>query len=262
MGERLINQKFNVHNKDNEMNIVNPYRYATGNSFPAPFAYYRFEGDATDETGTHNASIVDSVTFPTTDLPPFGTNSVYFDRTLYSRIGIPDSDDFTPLNNGVGFTWSFWTNTSVTSGTNMILAKRSSTPDRYEYQFWTGDSNKIVYNLYNLNTSTNLQVSQSGLIPTGWNHIAYTFNGFLDSNFEFITYKNGTALHTVTSAGSFTEFSNTSSVVWLGNDRGRTSGFNTHFTGNLAGLAFFNVKLTADEVLAVYDEQNSGNHLL
>lgn len=33
MGERLINQKFNVHNTDNKVNIINPYRFSSSSIY-------------------------------------------------------------------------------------------------------------------------------------------------------------------------------------------------------------------------------------
>lgn len=51
MGEILINQKFNVHNKDNEMNIINPYRYASSvNIYETAFACFSLRNIFSDWT--------------------------------------------------------------------------------------------------------------------------------------------------------------------------------------------------------------------
>ena len=254
------------------MNIFNPYRYGGGE--PSPdltdmFAYYRLSSDATDQLNGNDATVTEVTSFDATNPPPFDTNSAQFNRNNYDRIGIPDSvpngSDFT-INVINGFTVNMWVRTESASGANYILQKRGNlatvTSNPYEYGMYFAVNQGTVLQVANSDGTSN-QTTRTGSFDTNtWTMVTWVFD-YDGSDWYNRYYKNGNLLQSIKLTTSLPiTSSNTSAPIWLGSDRGKTSGFNTSYTGRMAGVGFFNTAQTAENISLIYDYMNAGNHLI
>lgn len=184
-------------------------------------------------------------------------NNVYsmdFDGTN-DYIDCGDSDD---LSFGDGstdspFSVSAWVN--MTDATRFITIAKDATAAR-EYVITTLTDDKLYF--YLLDSSSNGYIGRISPAVTSnqgtWIHTVYTYNGNSSSSGIKI-YLNGSQVDNANyEGGSYTAMENTNVALNIGRQE---RGLN-YSNGKIDEVAVFNVELTGEQVLAIYEETDTG----
>jgi len=243
MGELIINQKFNVHNKDNEMNIINPYRYVSG-GLDLPLGniihQYDFDGDSTDAVGSKDGTDT-NMTYST----GLGDNkSAVFDGTAY--IDLPnDMSSAAPE-----FTYS-----CLVKSNNTSTEGRCWTFDYTNDGFVTfrvnplGVSNRVDVAVRRSNATT-IIINSDSYTVSNWNHFAVT----IDRDGAVIFYMNGTSIGSDTISPS----TNLGTLGTLTNVFGADRNYGRRLDGEIAACKVWDAILTPTEASTLATAELAG----
>ena len=205
-------------------NATNPF----GDS--SEVALYKFEDDATDAEGNHNATAAPNVTYASGYIDKAavfnGTNAI---------VNLPSSSAISQANN---YTWSFWAkpNGFVANGTVVRFYSHSQA-------FSEIRANGILS--YGIGGSAPDNVSSAGVITDGvWQHIAITKS----STTGVVFYVNGQSVFTSNQNG------NGATLTGQPNNIGGWDGTDYGFKGSIDQFRIFNRVLDSGEVTALYNE--------
>lgn len=184
------------------------------------------DGDASNDTVT--------VTFNVTNINQNTTasvNGINFGASSLVRVANAPN-----LNFSSSFTIETWVSRNAGPGTRTILAKDSAL-GFIQYAMNLNDSNNLVFFM---NTNTNFyQFTSKTAVPTGFSHVAATFNGT-----RFVFYINGSVALDTTVASSTLVTNNYDLIV--GNNATATAAF----LGVIDELKLWNVARTEAEIRA------------
>jgi hypothetical protein len=211
-------------------------------------------GDAYFETDTKNIIVWDGSAWRgyANDGAAFSKGSTCADFDgVDDYISVADADNLSFGNGSVDspFTLALWLNSDTINNVRLI-AKGQGTSAQ-EYSFTAGSSGTPNLNLWDLNTSTRIQIeSQTALTQGTWQHWAVTYDGS-GSHTNSKIYLNGNAVSTTTNtSGTYVAMHNTSTPL----DIGRTNiGGPAYTDGKMDDVAIFSKQLTASEVKAIHD---------
>jgi hypothetical protein len=255
MGERVIKDKFNIHETYRKMNITNPYRF--GGGAPAPLSslisYYKFEGNAVDSHGT-NSGTTTNVTY---EAGTVGQRGVFNGSS--SKVEIPDSPS---LSFGDGTTdRPFSVIMQIYRNVNKnqwYLSKRTGT--NYEYN-WLEYGGRFILNLFSQNSGSNY-INVEIPVPFSLNTvhtIAFTYNGN-GSPSGIKMYSDKTLLATTnTTVGSYVAMSDSTSPTHIGHVN---IGGSFTMNGKIDEVSFWDKELTAAEISSHTTTLESGNSLI
>ena len=227
----------------NEMNIVNPYRYASA-ALDLPFGniihQYDFDGDSTDAVGTKDGTDT-NMTYST----GLGDNkSAVFDGTAYIDMPIGMTGA------AAEFTYSC-----------LIKSNNSTTESR----FWTFDYPNDGWVVFRVNpagvssrvdcvvrrtNSTNIIINSDSYTVTNWNHFTVT----IDRDGAVYFYMNGTEIGNDTISPS-TNLGN------LGSNKnvfGAARNFTLKLNGEMAACKVWDAILTPTEVSTLATAELAG----
>jgi len=203
-------------------------------------AYYPFNGNATDESGTGNNGVVNNATL-TTDR--FGNpNSAYSFNGSNSYIEVPDNASMESQN----VTLAAWVEyDQLPTSSHVVAGKSQCTSYLQSYTIWVGQD----INAASANTSSWISVLGATRPPAGtWFHVVYVFD---DENNVEKMYING---QEVASAPA------TSSINY--DDRPFMIGAewefcvrNYFFNGKIDDVRLYNRALSAAQILLMYQDQ-------
>ena len=257
MGELLINQKFNVHNKDNEMNIINPYRYAGLTPLQESIiSYWNFDDNVNDQVGSNDGTAT-SVTYDTTYTPI--VKGAFFNS---AKVEISDDDSlsFGDSITDSAFSISFVLSLNSTN-TQAFFCKRDTSTGDIEYQSFIngGDLYFACFDLTNANyIRQKVDWDYTGAPTAGYRVITYTYSGN-GSTSGIKIYEDGVLQTMVASTGgTYTAMHNTGTPFFMGENSGGVS----QLLGRIDEFYVFNKELDATEVTFVSDEWAAGRTLI
>lgn len=222
--------------------------YPTLRNDSALVAYYRFEGNANDETANANNGTSTNITYSTGN-GKFGQGAGFNGSS--SDITIPDSSSFSFTNT---CTINFWYNPiSITSNPRQNVLNKWIGGSNYGWNFyhvpssgqldWTETSDGTV------GTILDVQSTGTTIIAGQWQLVSFTKNGTSGKfyiNGSSVT-DNGTALHT--------NMYHSTDSLQIGDDNGAT-----WMTYPIDDLSIFNRVLSATEISNYYNAvPSSGN---
>lgn len=221
--------------------IINPYTYSSGTAIPIAnlVHYYRLNADANDQVGTLHGTETD-ITYTSGHT---GNASTYNGTT--SKISIPSG---------------LWT--SPTEAAVSFFVKGDSTSPQQRFISLNNNGNDSPFASIRFNAtgagSLEARLNTGGFVETNsytitdWLHVIITGEEAGDSTM----YVNGVSIGT-SSVGNFAEV--TPKGNFLGASR---TGASVFFAGQIYGLGIWDLNLSAEEALAIYNKQNAGNHLI
>jgi hypothetical protein len=209
-------------------------------------SYYKFEGDATDETGSYDGSVQGA--------------SVTASGLIGSAYSFDGSNDYISTSASMGNfstagTWSFWIKTSDSdTGTvaNRFISKNAVSPNRSYFIQLDGG----VLKIFGSDDGSNINLSYTVLSSTiinddDWHHIVIAYEGGART---IKTYIDSMLAGTLTSADGVPASFNTSNIV---TSFGSTDGAAV-LNGILDEMGFWSRELDSTEVTQLY---NSGSGL-
>lgn len=184
------------------------------------------DGDPTNDTTTY--------TFDVTNVAATANaaNAIQFNTTSSMLV-----QDNASLHFSNQLSVEAWVSRNTSATNRTIIAKDSTTFGFIDYSLALNSANMLEFTM---NTTGGFHFLVSKIaVPTGFNHVAATFNGT-----EFRFYINGTiALDTVLPASSI--IPNNYNLI-IGNSAAGTTGF----SGVIDELKLWNIALTADQIRA------------
>lgn len=224
-----------------------------------------FESSIEDETGTQTLTANGSITL-STDQVMFDSTSGYFDSTGVKNIsgkdsitfpagdsGLSDLDGWTNSNDFSLSIWVYWeglnspsseqgnaTVCAITNGTGIICSLKWND---------SGDANKILLDSYG-----DSLVSDTALNINAWNHIVYISPTTNSSTEAAEIYLNGVRV------GYETDWDRSSRNYYdsIGGEFNTVNNNSNYFNGYMDNLRIFKDRLTASEVLSLYNEGLTG----
>ncbi len=214
-------------------------------------AYYAFDNDVTDATGVHDGAATD-ITFGTGK----SNESAIFNGST-SNVEVPDSDDFSFVTGSVDEPFSVSTFIKFDTSSNplgVIVSKWDGTNIEWAV-FQNG--NTILFRQYKEGgTSAWIGVFGKNTWETGvWYHLVCTSDGSESDSGLKIYFNSVDVPLTASSSGSYTNMSNTISVLNIGK-----VGVN-EFPGQLDGLSIWNKELSQSGINEIMLIQISGVEL-
>ncbi len=215
----------------------------------SPVAYYKFEENATDETGVNNGTLLGDVDCTVEGIDGVGCE---FDG-FYDMINVPhhESIDF---DSSEDFSVEVWIKTQTQTHSRFILSKGS--PDM---------GSKTLYSVYIMNSgilggyildgSQSASLSANGVaVDDGlWHHVAVVF-GRGDN--QMVRYVDGVQTGAVTTIGQTLDPSSTLPLkvgVYMGTP------YDYFFNGTIDELKIYNSALSPGQILDSYLEFSCGN---
>ncbi len=209
-------------------------------------AYWRFEGNANDETGVNNGTLMDDA-------------SITFDSRRGNVLGLDGLRDYVNMGTGIpnigtnDFTLSAWMKTGNRLGREAVIAKGSTGYGEVMLQK-SDDFDKIICYGRDVSGSpefllsaTTGWISNPFFLPDwSWNFIACT-----KDTSSATLYINGVAVATDTSIGGI-NLTNTRN--W--NIGAARDGSERGFRGSIDDVMVYNRSLSEAEILQIYNTQN------
>jgi len=203
-------------------------------------AYYPFNGNANDESGTgNNGSPVGGVTWTTGVLG----GGIHLDGTGY--INVPDSPSL-DLPGGSG-TISAFIRVDPSSGEFGIVAKESSSsfPSTIAYEYPVRYGGTLEW-LYVSNGSAGDSVTNIGgqsLKDSSWHHLAATWSG---PGGQLVLYRDG--VQVAQGNQTISTINNTSDPVLIGAFRWNVGGIYRYMTGDMDEVRIYDRALLPEEI--------------
>jgi len=219
----------------------------TANSSNGLVAYYKLDGNANDETGMNNFSLV-SGTAPTTNIEGETGGALYFsNHTTKTRLSANSpNNNFTATD----FTLTAWirsfnNSNSQLTFTRPIIFGSSTNLDSISLT-WNNSSNSYQVTMANLSGNNPSSASLTA------SNIGYTFiTMFYNSTSKNTTLSlNANSIY-VSAQLTTGQLPRQTPQIWLG---AGTSNSNTWFNGSIDEVMIFNRSLSANEIYTLYNQ--------
>lgn len=219
-------------------------------------SYWKLDGDSTDAIGSNDG------TDTSMKYSPSGIIDKYADFSVSnsSKIVISDDDAFSFGNGSTDspFSWTFWFNNNVTTGTGYYINKVAAnfTDGQEYYLIDARSSNTLTFYLKDTTNvvTINAQATFDNTILE-WYHIALTYDGSGTGDGIEIYINGALATTSHSNDASYVAMSNTAYDVTIGTAPHSTS---TALNGYMDEIALFDKELNASEVLDIYNKNVAG----
>lgn len=226
-------------------------------------AWWPGDGNALDETGNHNGTLMSG-----TDFAPGVVNEAFNFDGISNYVEVPTSDSLNPTATQ-GWTVEGWVR-PVTNGFMVVVHKGDElgTTDPYDYgrQYWgvfiRGDINAtampVDFEIGQTGDDVYAMLSTAG-IPVGqWSHIAIATTNLSGPTAAYQFYINGTNAGTTPLVEGTPGSVTTTDPLRIGVGIGYTDEFVGFFTGQIDELSIYDRALSADEIAAIYSAGSAG----
>ncbi len=204
--------------------------------------YWRFQNNVLDDTVNNNNGVINGtgVTYINRKV---GNYAISFDGN-HNSVAIPHSASLNISGNAM--TTMFWI--KFTSG-SFPLAKwsDSSYSWRIDYSFSSGPNS---LNFYIASPVGNVSATNLTLTNDAWHYVANVYNG---SN--IMTYIDGELAGTNAASGNISTSTNNICIGSLSNSGTTCNSVWDNLTGSIDEVAIYNVALSAQDILAIYNGQ-------
>lgn len=223
-------------------------------------SFWRFEGNPNDEVGGRTLVLTDGATYATGitgqsgDVTP--SSSAYFQYNLVADTGL----DFGNGVNDIPFTWSTLVKFSSTGGNQYIIDRRSAAFAGRICWFLLGSGGNFGCTFFDESTDGSISASFP-FVPTldQWYHVGLTYDGN-SVNTGMTLYLDGIDVTTgYGGSGSYVAMENASTNLIIGKYRQDTT---ASLDGFLDEMVYFNIKLTALQMLDLANAQLAGVNIL
>ncbi|MFH0757326.1 MAG: LamG domain-containing protein [Bacteroidota bacterium] len=148
--------------------VIPPITTTESGSTITPLAEYRMEGDATDETGNYDGTLINGLGFTSDYSPPVGTQSINqngSDRELRTP-----TMDVTQSGS-----WEAWVRPTG-SGTHVVVSNYQTGTGSGATMFLNMASNLVEFWSRSSSTNNSATSTTGHLIANDWNHVVCVWN--------------------------------------------------------------------------------------